>query len=1182
MIPKNRPMVVIPPKLRDGMQAPGQAAAGGDAAAEASPVGSPAGKVGPAAAPGAHAAVPLGLDATAAAAAAAAHAHSNATAAAAAAAEASPYDQPYAYYGYFSDGYTHTSQHAGYLAWQAYSPYQAAYAFPAPAWQTAASGYAAWHAGSPLAQAYASPAAAAQETSPMAEQQAGEAAGGGAAEASKAGAGRREGAATAAMLQEMAEELQLRRSGERPGLDDPEADPACWDPGWALESRLVGMLSRHGGQPFPVLLERLGSTPLPAFLAAEPGEGRAAMLKRLIENRPQLFDVFNGDTIQLEKGARGFLRLKQRILQALYCCPNKRAPVSEMHAVAVQFLDDNVLDLTVAIHSTVRKAFSAFLRTDLGDWVWSWRQGTKGTLIAELRPFEADRPSIAPDAASFPAQCATQCFMSSGCMMDVSCPKSHAAPRSEAVDPADSTAVSRLCKQRALERPASEGTPSAEQPQAGSAAAEGAGEQQPQAFAAGAALAELAAATADQAGAVPARSQRSTPGVRPAPSGGPSETATVDAAEVHGAADDTAASRVLWAGGPPGALSGVQREQAQPEEPAASAPAAAAAATAPAAATPTRASGAASPAPAGPPSCTCWRGVVRFEEAAGDGGGCVPMSGSWWRPDGGRAWHNLLQPGESLHLRGEEEVEDAVRLRAAVAQWARLAAPLCLLRRDAGGGAGGEPHNEASSLLCEARLEAALTMLASKRSGYLVATPAPVLLGAPLRVVQQLLGEQGLPRLAVPAVEEAARAAGEDGVLLALALCAAPAEPPAGTPAPTAAGQQPQQEQGPSCSLQPGSREPTPDCCELAEGPWQARGDGRLPGAAGRFAPLQPLQRPPLQQSARGGLAPGPDGLQGGQPSTTGGGAAATRAAAAGRTAAPRRGRSRSRSASTSHGRGKRRRRSRSSRRTRSGSSRRVRSRSRGTRGSGSGERGAPWSIRRSRGRGCSRSRGRDRSRSRPAPVDLADDFWDPTWRLELACVRALAQLGSTPPSALFRLVVVQGGVALPPCLFAGRHEDEEIAFKSFLGERMHLFKPELARGSALRVCLLPGAEAFLHYKRAVLACLWDAPSNRCRSSDLAAHLRVEAGMDRRMREQAADLRGFALAYLRDAVYIRKGWLELRPFRSRDVSFPPQCKFAAGDIANCRHGVLCRYCHAPPRGHGPMKGLVTARLSAGW
>lgn len=565
--------------------------------------------------------------------------------------------------------------------------------------------------------------------------------------------------------------------------------------------------------------------------------------------------------------------------------------------------------------------------------------------------------------------------------------------------------------------------------------------------------------------------------------------------------------------------------------------------------------------------------------------------------------------------------------------------------------------------------------LQSKRSGYLVATPAPVLLGSPLSVVQQLLGEQGLPRLAVPAVEEAARAAGEEGVLLALALCAAPDEPPTGMPAPTAAGQQPQQEQGPSCSSQPGSREPTPDCCELAEGPWQARGDGRLPGAAGRFAPLQPLQRPPLQQSARGGLAPGPDGLQGGQPSTTGGGAAATSAAAAGRTAAPRRGRSRSRSASTSHGRGKRRRRSRSSRRTRSGSSRRVRSRSRGTRGSGSGERGAPWSIRRSRGRGRSRSRGRGRSRSRPAPVDLADDFWvggplgpslhtccsrlrlrvrdlahvqnayrqvsvfsrtplalwvrsnaravacpppclplprcwsqDPTWRLELACVRALAQLGSTPPSALFRLVVVQGGVALPPCLFAGRHEDEVcttrgdgqavlawssvLAWRSSsprhrrpsmqepacereavalrlacrqpaLGTHTRLFagapgrrrccrrarsraswasgctclnlswhaaprcgsacsqvgtravqqrarcwprgdKPAAAAATAAARCrqermqvgwplcsqreqplcarTCAGAEAFLRYKRAVLACLWDAPSKRCRS----------------------------------------------------------------------------------------------------
>lgn len=71
----------------------------------------------------------------------------------------------------------------------------------------------------------------------MAEQQAGEAAGGGAAEASKAGAGRREGAATAAMLQEMAEELQLRRSRERPGLDDPEADPARWVSGPAVQQR---------------------------------------------------------------------------------------------------------------------------------------------------------------------------------------------------------------------------------------------------------------------------------------------------------------------------------------------------------------------------------------------------------------------------------------------------------------------------------------------------------------------------------------------------------------------------------------------------------------------------------------------------------------------------------------------------------------------------------------------------------------------------------------------------------------------------------------------------------------------------------------------------------------------------------------------------------------------------------
>lgn len=161
----------------------------------------------------------------------------------------------------------------------------------------------------------------------------------------------------------------------------------------------MGILSERGKQPFFMLLQRLDSTPIPAFLDAEPGRLREATLKQLIENRPQLFDVILGDTIQLKKGkrrrcaccpatashpsspavmrraasvtslvfwqaqahpahrlccspvvsnvprrlshpachappcrppahragAQGFLRLKRRILQALYCSPNKWA-----------------------------------------------------------------------------------------------------------------------------------------------------------------------------------------------------------------------------------------------------------------------------------------------------------------------------------------------------------------------------------------------------------------------------------------------------------------------------------------------------------------------------------------------------------------------------------------------------------------------------------------------------------------------------------------------------------------------------------------------------------------------------------------------------------------------------------------------------------------------------------------
>lgn len=412
----------------------------------------------------------------------------------------------------------------------------------------------------------------------------------------------------------------------------------------------------------------------------------------------------------------------------------------------------------------------------------------------------------------------------------------------------------------------------------------------------------------------------------------------------------------------------------------------------------------------------------------------------------------------SLHLLGEEEEEDSARLGAAVAAWARLGAPLCLLQPDASAGRGGADPDGAASLLWEAGLEATLMMLSvrppsrlhpgraalsaaqqhiccshalapketpvpelftcalcclmvcqlptrmpalakarpalppllsqSKRSGYLVAAPSPLLLVAPLSVVQQLLAEQGLPALAVPAVGEAARAAGDDGVLLALALRPAPPHPPADAPASAGAQQPVRQEQEASGSTRGASREPTPDIDDLADGLWQVQSMDNLEGAAGEYAPLQPPQPPvPI------GLPPVPDVKQRGPQNTPRGGAAGPGAKAAAPRSERQRSRSRSRSASTSRGRGKRRgsgsggrwKRSRSASRSvsRERKARRLSGHSRSTsqhhaRSRGRSQSGGRCrSPRRPRARTRSRSRDRRRSRSRgqPADLDLAADF---------------------------------------------------------------------------------------------------------------------------------------------------------------------------------------------------------------
>ncbi|KAL4437966.1 hypothetical protein ABPG77_004187 [Micractinium sp. CCAP 211/92] len=1035
VIPKKKSIVIIPPRPRAGMEDKEWA---GTFSREATPQDgdgappSPAGVVSPPARPGAPGTALQGPDAAAVAAAAvAAHAQAKAAAAAAptSAAAAVPYVKPHAHNGYKLGGCGHMAPHTGYLAGQAYNPYQAVYAYAHPTWQRAqqepASAYPAWQAGLQPGQAHASPVAPALDPAQAEQQQAGQepTAGGGAAGGTAAPptaasptppppssasladhTGPRE-------LQEMLEELRRRKSGERPGRDDPEADPAQWDPGWGLEARLVGILSERGKQPFFMLLQRLDSTPIPAFLDAEPGRLREATLKQLIENRPQLFDVILGDTIQLKKGAQGFLRLKQRILQALYCSPNKRTLAREVHAVAVEFLDDNVLDLSAAVHNMARRQFAAFVRDHLWDSVWRRRCHTKGALVLELRPFEAERPCIVPCAAAFPPQCPVY----SSCALDVACPKSHAPPRSEAADPFDVGAMHRLRQERVaagtgVYTPASKGvSPPQEPPPAGTTNADEAAEQQQQhhvAAAAGSAPHEVAAAVTAPLATEALQHHQPPPVAVQAPGGEPSGSCTVDAAEANGGGEDTAATRSF------------------PEQ--------------------------------------------------------------------------VLQLPRKVDCKEEQ------------------AQPGSLL-------AGGSPT-------------------------------------------------------AVPAALQS---------------------------------QQERQELQPS-SRQPGSREATPDICDLPEALWQVHNVDGLAGASGEFA-LLPLQPPPPPAPA----GPAPD-VQRGMQGVPSGSAAAPGAEAAVPRGSKRRSRNRSSSVSAGRGRGKQQRSSGSGRRTRSGSmsrsrgkerkerrqsrhsrspgrrrardrspspsrSRRrarIRSRSRSPSRHRAGSRSHSPSRRRARSRSPSHSRHPSRRISRSAGLDMADDFWDPTWRLELACVQSLMRQGDANPSAVYRAVVQQGGLELPSCLREGQ-DSEEAAFRRFINGRSHLFNVGLARGSALpRVCLVPGAPAFLRYKRDFLDHLWSCPSRRCHASDLEARVPVEAELH--WREQAARADDFALAYLRDAVFVRMGWLELRPFRSREVGFPAQCKFAIDSPAGCRHGTSCRFCHAPPRGMGPFRELTSARFEGRW
>lgn len=270
-------------------------------------------------------------------------------------------------------------------------------------------------------------------------------------------------------------------------------------------------------------------------------------------------------------------------------------------------------------------------------------------------------------------------------------------------------------------------------------------------------------------------------------------------------------------------------------------------------------------------------------------------------------------------------------------------------------------------------------------------------------------------------------------------------------------GQQERQEQH-SGSPQPGSREPTPDICDLPEALWQVHSVDGLAGASGEFA-LLPLQPPPPPAPA----GPAPD-VQRGMQGVPSGRTAAPGAGAAVPRGSKRRSRNRSSSVSAGRGRGKQQRSSGSGRRTRSGSmirsrgkERKERRQSRHSRSPGRRRahdsspspspsrrrarirsRSPSPSRRRARSRSPSHSRHPSRRISRSAGLDMADDFWVSAPG-GLCCTEPHAPCTHGPSPALLRNPLLLLPRLLNLCVLSPRQLNPRLPCDADVKERISL-----------------------------------------------------------------------------------------------------------------------------------------------
>ncbi|KAL4425656.1 hypothetical protein ABPG75_009672 [Micractinium tetrahymenae] len=195
---------------------------------------------------------------------------------------------------------------------------------------------------------------------------------------------------------------------------------------------------------------------------------------------------------------------------------------------------------------------------------------------------------------------------------------------------------------------------------------------------------------------------------------------------------------------------------------------------------------------------TTWRGTLCLE-GLGDGGGLfVPASGRWMHVDCQDARSRLLPPVCRLDL-GDASEAGPAEVAGAVRRWARAAhagGPCCMLH-PAGASRWEQPDGDAA-----VAFETAMEVMQAKSSGHLVAAQSlagaaaheqepPLLLLAPLTLVQAQLEEQQQPEL-LEWLQQHAGGAEEDApplVVLALRAEAQPQQPSTAHQFPAAAEQ---------------------------------------------------------------------------------------------------------------------------------------------------------------------------------------------------------------------------------------------------------------------------------------------------------------------------------------------------------------------------------------------------------